>query len=101
MGNFKNYGDVIFWNRLSHNAEEIHMQISSLLGSDQIIKASDLRIPNLFFTNFPYDPDLDHEMHEYFEITETELPASDVEQRDIAEFLTAIKKNCLKWSLLP
>jgi hypothetical protein len=99
MGNFKNYGEVVFGNRLSCNAEQIHKQIFSILGTDQFINASDLRIPNLFFTNFPYDPELDHEMHEYFGVSETELPASDAEQRDIADFLTDIKKNCLIWSI--
>lgn len=99
MGNFKNYGEVVFGNRLNRNPEEIHKQIFHILGSDQTIKASDLRIPNLFFPNFPYDPELDHEMHEYYGVSETELPTSDVEQRDIADFLTEITKNCLMWSI--
>jgi len=95
MGNFKNYGEVIFGNRLNHNAEEIHKQIFRILGSDQIIKASDLRIPNLFFTNFPYDPELDHGMHEYFGVSETKLPVNDAEQRDITDILAKIKTNCI------
>jgi hypothetical protein len=99
MGNFKNYGEVVFGNLLNRSSEEIRKQIFRFLGSDHIIKASDLRIPDLFFKNFPYDPELDHEMHEFFEVSESELPASDAEQRDIADFLTEIKKNFTMWSL--
>ncbi len=97
MGNFKNYGEVVFGNRLNFNPEEIRKQIFRFLGSDHIIKASDLRIPDLYFKNFPYDPELDHEMHEFFEVSESELPASDAIQRDIADLLLDMKKHCIYW----
>jgi hypothetical protein len=97
MGNFKNYGEVVFGNRLSRNPEEIREQIFRFLGSDYIFKASDLRIPDLFFKNFPYDPELDHEMHEFFEVSETELPASDAIQRDVADLLLDMEKHSIYW----
>jgi len=93
MGNFKNYGVVVFGNRINRNPEEIRKQIFCFLSSDNIFKASELRIPDLFFKNYPYDSELDHEMHEFFEVSETELPASDAIQRDIADLLLDMEKQ--------
>ena len=95
MGNFKNYGEVVFGNRFNRSPDEIRKQIFRCLGSGLIFKASALRIPALFFKDFPYDPQLDHEMHEFFEVSETELPASDAEQRDIADMLTEMREKCV------
>jgi hypothetical protein len=97
MGNWKNYGEVVFGNRLNSSPEKLRKQIFRFLGHDQIMKASDLRIPDLFFKNFPYDPELDHEMHEFFDISETEFPVSDAIQRDIAELLLDMEKHCIYW----
>jgi hypothetical protein len=97
MGNFKNYGEVIFGNRLNRSPEEIRKQILRFLGTDNIFKASELRIPDLFFKNFPYDPELDYEMHEFFEVSQSEHSASDAIQRDIADLLLEMKKHHIYW----
>jgi len=97
MGNFKNYGEVIFANRLNSDAEEIRKQIFSILGPDHTIKASDLGIPDLFFKNFTYDPELDHEMHEFVEVLRTENPANDAAQRDIAYLLIEMRAHQILW----
>jgi hypothetical protein len=97
MGNFKNYGELVFGNRLNSNPEEIRKQIFHFLGSDNIFKASELRIPDLFFKNFPYDPELDHEMHEFFDVSETELPTDDAIRRDIADLLLDMEKQSIYW----
>jgi hypothetical protein len=97
MGNFKNFGEVIFGNRMNCGSDEIHNRITDILGSDPIIKASDLGIPNMFFSNFPYNPELDHEMHEYFRVMETDRPIDDNDQRDIIDFLTELENKSSEW----
>jgi hypothetical protein len=97
MGNFKNFGEIVFGNRLNSDSEDIHNCITDILGPDLIIKASDLRIPDIFFQNFPYNPELDHEMHEYFGVSETDKPTSDTEQRDIVDMLTELKNKSILW----
>jgi hypothetical protein len=93
MGNFKSYGEVIFGNQLNHEVKKIRKKILSMLGGDQIFRASELKLPDLFFKNFPYDAELDHELHEFFKVSETELPANDPAQRDIDDLLLEMEKH--------
>lgn len=96
-GNNKNFGKVIFGNENSLPAKKIHKKILKIFISDPVIWASKLRLPDLFFKDLPYDPGLDHELHEYLEVCETEEPVDDPAKRDIEELLLEIKKHRVDW----
>jgi hypothetical protein len=96
-GNNKNFGKAIFGNKKSLAANKIHKKILKIFISDPVIWTSKLRLPDLFFKDHPYDPELDHELHEYLEVCETEEPIDDSAKRDIGEFLLDIKKHRVDW----
>lgn len=89
-GNFKNYGKVVFANQRSISAKEIHEKLLSIVMPEPFFRASDLGLPDLFFKDFPYDPELDHELHEYHRVCETEEPPNDAANRDIVDLLFKI-----------
>lgn len=91
FGNFKNYGSVVFGNQSNLAIEEVDLAILELVGDDQTFVASRLGIPEMFFTDFPYDPDLDWEMHEYSRVSETDLPINDAQHRDICDLLSQMR----------
>ncbi len=96
-GNFKNFGWVVFANNRGLSAEEIHKKILGAAVADPFFKASDLALPDLFFKDFPYDPELDHELHEYRRARETEEPPNDVANRDISDLLSEMVKEWRDW----
>ena len=92
LGNFKNYNSVVFANKLGLPAEKIDNTLLELTGADHLFFADDHGLPEKFFKDFPYDPELDWEMHEYLGASGTDLPADDHKGRDISEVLS-------EWSL--
>ena len=88
-GNFKNFGKVVFANKRKLSAEEIHEMLLSTVMPEQFFRASDLGVPDLYFKDFPYDPELDHELHEYHKVSETKEPTDDATERDITDLLPA------------
>ncbi len=91
--NFKNFGKVIFANKRSLSAKEIDEELLSAAMPEPFFRASDFGLPDLFFKNFPYDPELDHELHEYRKVSETKKPTNDASDRDITDLLLAIEKK--------
>ncbi|MGH9560101.1 MAG: hypothetical protein ACRD3S_01485 [Terracidiphilus sp.] len=91
LGNFKNYSSVIFGNQNNLRVEEIHRRVSQILGNDPTFYASLVGIPEMFFQQFPYDPELDWPMHEYSGVSETEMSVSDAKRRDIEELLLQLR----------
>lgn len=96
-GNFKNFGKVVFANIRNFGAKEVHDKVLSLVVPEPFIKASELGLPNLYFQDFPYDPELDHELHEYYRVCETEKPTNDAANRDIEDLLSEIDRKWLDW----
>ena len=94
-GNFKNYGKVVFANHRNLSAKEIHKKVLSTTIPEPFFRASVLALPDLFFKDFPYDPELDHELHEYHGVCETEEPPNDAANRDIADLLLEINTKLL------
>ena len=86
-GNFKKYGAVVFRNKQNLTYDEVRRRALRLSADEQFIDAARLRIPELFFTDCPFDPDLDHGMHEYCGACETESSSNDSAGRDISDFL--------------
>jgi hypothetical protein len=90
-GNFKKYGAVVFGNRNRLTVGEISQRVSFALADGQFFNASECGIPDLFFHDFPFDPDLDHDSHEFFGASETELPVNDAANRDILDLLLGLE----------
>jgi hypothetical protein len=93
FGNFKSYNSVVLGNRKNLAAEEIHAKISGMFTSDPIFEASLLKVPEMFFKQFPYDPDLDWAMHEYIGVSGTDLPVDDLRHRDITDLLAVMEQT--------
>lgn len=89
-GNFKNYGSIVLANKNNLAAEKVDRVLVELLGEDRAFIASRLEVPERFFADFPYDPDLDWDMHEYYQASDTNLPVNDVQGRDIGDFLLQV-----------
>jgi hypothetical protein len=88
LGNFKNYNSVVFANKLGLPAEKINNTLLELTGPDHLFFAADHGLPEMFLKDFPYDPELDWEMHEYLGASETDLPIDDATGRDILDLLS-------------
>lgn len=91
LGNFKNHGSVIFGNQKDLSVEKIDEVLINLTGENQTFVASRLKIPEMFFADFPYDPELDWEMHEYCGVSVTDLPINDILGRDIDDLIAQMK----------
>lgn len=89
-GNWKNYGTVIFGNENGLDKESLQDRVMDLIGVDHFIDVLKLGLPPLYFSDFPYDPKLDHEEHEFCELAETNSPANDLANRDIVELLATM-----------
>jgi hypothetical protein len=87
FGNFKKYGAVVFGNRNRLTVDEISQRVSLALADGQSFNAARCGIPDLFFYDFPFDPDLDHDSHEFYGASESELPVNDAANRDILDVL--------------
>lgn len=90
-GNFKSYGSVVFGNPNNVTIEEIDQSIIELLGDDRTFNASRLAVPEMFFTEFPYNPDLDWGLHEYSGVSASHLPVNDAQRRDISDLLSQMR----------
>jgi hypothetical protein len=90
-GNFKNYNSIVFGNKHGLPVKEIEQKISRMLGNELFFDASRIGIPEMFFKQFPYDPELDWPMHEYCGVSETMSPINAAEGRDIRDLLDCME----------
>lgn len=88
-GNFKQFGSVIFPNSSQIPVSEASEMIQEKLISGEFFNPKDWNLPRLHF--HPYDPELDHEYHEFEEWEVTEEASTD--NRDILTFLQNIQKG--------
>ncbi|MGH9590076.1 MAG: hypothetical protein ACRD25_06755 [Terracidiphilus sp.] len=91
FGNFKRYGSVVFGNRGGISTTEIDQAVLRIIGNEQIFAASELAIPEMYFTEFPYSPRLDWEIHEYCGVSDTDTRINDAEGRDIQDLITQLR----------
>lgn len=89
-GNWKNQGSVIFGNRHEQSRVDVEQQIMQMIQGDRLIDAETLKLPVLYFREFSYDPQLDHSMHEFIGVSETNRPVDDLDGRDIADVLESM-----------
>ncbi len=92
-GNFKKYGAVIFANQKNLSLDEVRRHVLRDAPGEQTFVASQLRLPELFFLDPPFDADLDHGLHEFFEALETTEPPNDLSSRDISVLLMEIEAS--------
>jgi hypothetical protein len=90
LGNFKRHGSVIFGNRNCLPIQKVDLILVDFFGNDRLFLASEIEVPDMFFTEFPFKQDLDWEMHEYCAVSETQLPVNDTRKRDIVDLLAQI-----------
>ena len=64
---------------------------------EPFFRASGLGLPDLYFKDFPYDPELDHELHEYHRAAETKEPTNDAGERDITDLVLAMEIKYRDW----
>jgi hypothetical protein len=88
-GNYKQFGSVIFPNSSQLAVSEATKLIQEKLISEEFFIPKDWNIPRLQF--HPYDPELDHEYHEFEEWEVTEEAPTD--NRDVLTFLQDIEKG--------
>jgi hypothetical protein len=91
LGNFKNFGSLVFANSSHLAIDEIRRRIERATDCDRTFVASRLKMPELFFRDFPFNPELDHGFHEFFDTLETELPSNDPANRDIRDLLVELE----------
>lgn len=86
-GNYKQFGSVIFENPSRLSIEEATKLIQEKLISSEFFVPIDWNLPTLYFHS--YDPELDHEYHEFESWEETYEQANDT--RDVRDFLNGIQ----------
>jgi len=96
-GNFKKYGAVVFNNQHRLSIDEVSQRVLCASIEGQFFDASQLGIPELFFHDSPFDPDLDHGMHEFCSVSETGLPADDTPNRDILDLLLKMESSVVAY----
>jgi hypothetical protein len=99
-GNFKKYGAIVFGNRNCLTADVVSQRVSLALADGQSFSATECGVPDLFFDDSPFDPDLDHGSHEFYGTSETESPINDAANRDILDLLAEMKISVGVWRTL-
>jgi hypothetical protein len=83
--NYKNFGEVVFGNYENLPTDEIRTAIQKSLIEGQWFVAKDLQLPSLFFKEFAYDDELDHNWHEFDDVKETDEDVN--REEDLQVFL--------------
>lgn len=87
--NYKQFENVILENQTGLAIEEAERLIREKLISSEFFVPQDWGLPAL--QHYKYDPEIDHEWHEFENFEETEDKATD--DRDVLDFLKEIEKG--------
>jgi len=87
--NYKEYGYVVFYNPRGMSVEEATSLLLPKLISEEFFVPDDWGLPRLHAS--PYNPEVDHEWHEFEGFEETEEEVTD--EREIGEFLDCVVKS--------
>lgn len=87
--NYKQFGNTIFRNQTGLTIEEAERLIQEKLISSEFFIPQDWGLHAL--QHYKYDPEIDHEWHEFENFEATENKATD--DRDISDFLNEIQKG--------
>lgn len=93
-GNNKIWGRVVFLNRTDSDVSALRAQIKDGLIEGEFFIAEDVCLPPLHFDR--YDEELDHGWHEFFSAEKVAAPSNDCLNRDIGDFIAALKSSQLR-----
>jgi len=88
--NYKQWGEVIFLNPKNMEPIELEAKVESVLIDQTWFYASGSRVPDLHFDRF--DPENDHDWHEFNSFECTNAKADDAFNRSVDEFIEALCK---------
>jgi hypothetical protein len=92
-GNNKNYGSVVLKNLACIGADLVRERILRIVGDQRLFSASKIGVPDLFFDEYPFDPELDYDQHEFLDVSETDSPADDLTFPDISILLQGLESK--------
>ncbi|OOG73804.1 hypothetical protein [Algoriphagus sp. A40] len=87
--NYKEFGSVVFVNPTGMSVKVATALLRKKLISEEFFVPQDWGLPRLHAR--PYDPEADHEWHEFEEFENTDEAATD--RREIVEFLEGVVKG--------
>ncbi|HSF53529.1 MAG TPA: hypothetical protein VLA71_07250 [Algoriphagus sp.] len=87
--NYKEFGSVVFANPAGLSIKAATVLLREKLISEEFFVPQDWGLPRHHAR--PYDPEVDHEWHEFEEFELTAEPAQD--EREIVEFLEGVVKK--------
>jgi hypothetical protein len=90
-GNFKKFGSVTFTNKDNIEAEYMADKIRSVLIDGRWFYAEKVGVPDLHFSEYDYDENLDVVWHEFFNCEATHDEPSDSYGRNIKEFFRSLE----------
>lgn len=90
-GNNKQYNEVVFSNESGMSIDHLRTTIENNLIEGQWFVAKDLGLQDMFFKEYGWDPDLDHNWHEFEDVEMTEEATTSEE--DIADFLATLSSQ--------
>lgn len=93
-GNNKLWGCVVFSNKTDSDISALRAQIKGGLIEGEFLVAEDVGLPPLHFDR--YDNGLDHGWHEFFSAEKVAAPSNDCLNRDIGDFIVALKLSQLR-----
>jgi hypothetical protein len=88
-GNYKNWGEVFFFNPNNLTVELITSMAEKALIDKSFFVADSMSIPDLHFEE--YNPQLDHDWHEFHAFTSTEEAPNDLLNRNIEDFIKSLQ----------
>lgn len=86
--NFKRWGEIVFAGRAD---EELLARLHAALHDGEWFIASQVRVPELFFVEYPLDQD-DHCWHEFGATVNTDALPDDAYDRTIQEFVEEVER---------
>ena len=93
--NYKKHNEIVFSNSSNKPIQEIEQFILGHLFDDKLFYSTEWKVPDLHFDD--WDPDIDHFVHEFISITETNEESNI--NINIEEFLEVIGDAVNGWKL--
>jgi hypothetical protein len=93
--NYKKHNEVVFCNPSNKSIEEVEQFITAHLFDNKLFYSTEWKLPDLHFDD--WDPDIDHFVHEFESVSETEDEPST--KTTIEEFFTIIEDANNNWKL--
>lgn len=90
-GNYKNFGEVVFWNDSNLSIPFLEESLFPNLIDGSWFVADKWQLPDLHFKEFDWNSELDHDWHEYEMMELTDDPPT--MEIDVMEWMEAINRK--------